>query len=253
MITDAGKLVAGRTLAAGLGTHIAVGVGSGAPTVGDTDLEFEVYRSEIRIRSYDPETQRVVLAATVPNDIELIISEVALLTTPSESGTIGMLTSFADDLAAWTGGTVETDNMRVSSSGLTVALGTASMNSGRFNDMANIQQSDYIDVAYFGAGGNVEIKLKNTDTDYYTFSFPVQAGYNIYSVPVYDLTATGTPMLNSVVGMDITHSGTGSVTMDAVRVRSEIGDETLVLRQVLTEPFHKIEGMPLDIEVPVVI
>jgi hypothetical protein len=250
MITAAGENAIGAALAYNLGTHIAVGVGSTAPTLNDKQLNFEVARAEVRTRSYDPTTNALIFTATLPDHLDIFINEVALLSTPFGNPTGGIVTKFDQSLEDWTGGTFTTNNVRVGATGLTVALGTASTSAGTRVALTESAQSDIFQVAFFGAGGTVEVRLTNSTTDYHAFTFPATAGYNVVSVPVHTMTKTGTPDLASANGVTIVHSDSGSVTMDAIRISSEQATDTIVVRQTFAPAQRKVAGMPLDIEIP---
>lgn len=251
MITLAGHAETGRTIAYNLGSVIAVGVGSSEPSPGDTSLGFEVYRTDIRARSYDPNTGIVTFSATIPEDIEMNISEVGVLDSPEVStSSSGLIAVFDEGVEEWSDGTWVTDNVRVSGSGLRVQAQTAETPSSMLVSLPETLNSDTIQIAYHGAGGTAEVRLKSTDEDYYTISFPVQSGYNVLSQRISDLDITGEPNINSIEGLSVTHSGSGSITMDAMRVHHLPSEEVLILRQKFSTVYHKSEGIPLDIDIP---
>ena len=89
MITKFGKRFITSYLANGLNFNqkdIAIGIGSTAATVNDTDLEFEFYRTGVSLGSIDIQTNTstgqttyaVVYKATLPTDAEGIISEIGI-------------------------------------------------------------------------------------------------------------------------------------------------------------------------------
>ncbi len=87
MITKFGKRFITSYLASGLNFNqkdIAIGIGSQAPTVNDSDMQFEFYRSGVFLGSSDIQTNTasgvttysVVYKTTLPTDVEGIISEI---------------------------------------------------------------------------------------------------------------------------------------------------------------------------------
>lgn len=251
MITLAGHAETGRTLAFNLGDTIAVGVGSADPSPGDTSLGFEVYRTEIRARSYDPSTGIVTISATVPADVAMSIAEVGILSSPESAiASNGLLAVFNQAVEEWSGGDWVTANMRVSGNGLRVQAQTAHTASVMNVALSETRMSDKIQVAYFGEGGTAELRLRSTDEDYYSTTFPVTAGYNILSRRISDFTVTGEPSIHSIEGLSVIHSGSGSITLDAIRVQHIPAEEVLILRQKFTTVYHKAEGVPLDIDIP---
>lgn len=253
MITNQGNNVIGRALADFMGTHIVVGVGEDAATEEDSSLKFETYRAEVRVRSYDPTTGRIVYAATLPDHLTMNISEVGLVTSSASEFAGDLISTFDPSFEEWIGGTETSTNMRVGGVGRNVALGTASTTFYGRTALSNATIGDTIQVAYFGNGGNVEVRLGNSSTEYFSFNFPASAGYNVYSTLISSMTKTGSPDISSITEMSIIHSGTGSVTLDAIRVNSVNDEESMIVRQVFSTMYPKIAGVPLDIEVPVVI
>lgn len=253
MITDSGSNAIGRLLADGLGAYIAVGVGASAPAPGDEALDFEVYRAPVRARSYDAATGTVTYAATIPDSLAMRIAEVGLLTSSAVTAASGIITEFNDELEVWEGGEFVTDGVRVSDTGLRLAVGNAFTDAGNRVAFQGAKLSDALQVAYIGAGGQVEVRFENSPDDYHSFKFTPVNGYNVASVQLRSLERTGSPDLNSSTGIRVLHTGSGNVVLDAIRVRSTMEEESLLVRQRFTQLYTKVEGMPLDIEVPVVV
>lgn len=253
MITNAGSGAIGRTLSEGLGGYIAIGVGNSAPQADGERLDFEVYRTEIRSRSYDATTKTIIYAATLPDSVEAFISEVAILTSPENTSAGGLIAVFDPTSEDWsTGEWVQTD-IRVGEDGLKLANQVAATKGATRVSLATTGQADLVQIAYVGTGGNVEVMLMNTDEDYFSVSFSATLGYNVHTVPMHEMTVFGTPDINSVSGVAVSHSGVGSVVMDAIKVTPIQENESMLLRQLFSTPHRKASGMPLDIEIPVVI
>lgn len=252
MITDAGSNAIGRFIAANLHSYIAVGIGGTEPSAADKQLQFEVARAEVNNASYDAATGVITFKATLPSEVELSISELALLTADSINPYSGILSSFDSSDDEWTGGTWVTNNSRVGNDALNVALGTASTNNMR-TYTSKIGNSDVLQVAYYGAGGTAEVRLNNTDVDYLSFTFPVATGPAVAGVKVADMTRTGDVSLDSINGITVVHSGSGSVTMEAIRFARVDDEEIMIVRQTLNETYEKVAGVPMDIEIPVMI
>lgn len=250
MITTAGSAAVGRLLADGLAGYIAVGSGTAVPTVDDERLEFEVYRAPIRSRSYDPNTRTIVYTATVPDDVALTVNEVALVGSSYSTLPGGFIANFDSGSEEWDGGNWVEENIRVGDEGLNIAASTASSTGATRVALSSTGKSDSVQVAYFGAGGNVEVRLTNTDTDYFSMTFPAGSGHGVFTIPIHALTVVGEPEIISVNGVTVIHTGAGSVTMDAIKVTPMIADEDIVVRQRFTPGRKKIAGMPMDIEVP---
>lgn len=251
MITSEGRTESGRVLANYLGSHVAVGIGSTAPSATDTSLVFEVFRAPVRSRAYDPNTKRVVITATIPDHLELYVAEIGLVNSADSGG--GLVTTFDSNSEEWVGGSWTSTGIRVGADGLNLSASSATTAAGSRNALSNYRSSDVIQVAYYGEGGTVQVSFENTAADYHHFSFTANTGYNVYSIPVSSLTKVGSPDLSSSTGVTVTHSGTGSVTMDAIRVNSISEEESLIVRQVMGAARRKVAGMPMDIEIPFVV
>ena len=98
MITKFGKRFITSYLANGLNFNqkdIAIGIGSQAPTLNDSDMQFEFYRSGVFLGSSDIQTNTatgvttysVVYKTTLPTDVEGIISEIGIFPSGSAQNT----------------------------------------------------------------------------------------------------------------------------------------------------------------------
>ena len=252
MITNEGRDAIGMTLATKTTSFVAVGIGSAEPAANDRQLGFEVVRAPVTTSSYDPATRTVTYKATLPSDAEFNMSEVALIASGHGDSAGDVLTSFDNTIEEWVGGTWVDTNVLIGTTGMSLSGDTATRTNpeGRSFRLSN---SDTVRVAYYGGGGNIEIRLGNTPTDYLSFSFAVEAGHNVEPQAVRDMTRTGSVSLESINSITVIHSGTGNVTMDAIRVTSEAEGETMMIRQKLASSYHKVAGMPLDIEIPLVV
>lgn len=251
MITVSGDVAIGRLLSESLGSYIAVGCGTGTPSPNDERLDFEVYRAPIRSRSYDPTTKTVVYAATIPDSIALTVNEVGLMFANHSILPGGFIAMFDQDAEEWSAGEWVSTNVRVGVEGLNISGDTAVTTGATRVALTTTGKSDLIQVAYFGAGGQAEVRLTNTDTDYFSMTFPTANGFGVYNIPIHELAIVGDPEIVSVQGVTVIHSGSGSVTMDSIRVTPTAFDEDLILRQRFAPGHKKVPGMPLDIEVPI--
>lgn len=247
MITSAGKNFVGNSLVNSLPGHIVAGCGNSAPDAANVVLDFEVVRVPVRYSNYDAATGLIHFIGTVPDTFTGYISEVGLVSSASTVSNAGVLASFIQDIEPWSGGTWTSQNSRVGGSALQLSGAAATLPD--LSGLPTTKISDMLKVAYFGAGGTVEVRIENSSTDYYSTSFTAKAGYNVHTVVLSDMAETGSPFINSATSLNIIHSGTGNVQMDAIRVTPADQTEFLVVRQLLNPGFNKVAGMPLDIEV----
>jgi len=215
-------------------------------------LNFEVFRSRIRARSYDATTDNLVFTATIPDYLDVYVKEIALISSSSDADA-SIVTSFDEATEQWEGGTFTTANARYGDDALLLSGVTASTYTDTRPALAGISLSDTIQVAYFGAGGTVDLRFNNTAEDYHSTTFTATSGYNVARIPVSSLVKAGVPDLASANGITITHAGTGSITLDAIRVSHASNDDTLIVRQLLPEAYRKPAGLPMDIELPMVV
>lgn len=252
MILESGKDAIGMTLARSLMPYAVIGVGSSAVSASDTQLDFEVLRVPTRAANYDAATKTITYTATIPAELELSLSEIGLVSLISGNTSSGIITTFDETVEQWTGGSWVTNGVRIGSTGLNVSAATVKTLDQRPMSV-ELTNGDTLQVAYYGAGGSVEVRLNNTDADYLSFSFTPTAGHNVASTPISAMTRTGDVNLASINGITVVHSGSGSVTMDGIKVSAPVGDDVLIVRQKLAANYSKIAGMPLDIEIPVVL
>lgn len=253
MKLDEGRVSIGEAIAQFTATHIAVGIGTTPPTPTDSELEFEVYRGEITSRAYDPVTGRVVFKTVIPDNVEASIAEVALI--QSEGGYEGSTMLFSANPASeeWAGGTWATGGVRIGAEGLQVSGGEAVLDEIS-HSMTEYDPASELQLAYNGSGaGDVTVQLRTDDTNYFEYTFTAAEGFNVHSIRFADTIRVGVPDDGLIQEISVAHAGTGSVVLDALRVRVSNDDSTFIDRS-LVDPIHvKQQGRSLDVEVPLVI
>ncbi len=286
LITKFGKRYITQALAGINGNDkkdIAVGVGSTSPTVNDTQLEFEFYRSQASMESIDIQTSSVdgttsygvIYKTTLPTDAAGQINEVGLFpsvtfgTTDYQSKII----STFEDTTQWTDSS--------SNNGLSVVDPIPPIGSSRMSvtstagvekeysytsllDLIGYSSNDSITLAYRQSDNNLDyvfVRLYSSDVDYYEIRFDgTSIGNklsNILLKDIYDNTYgynSGTPTQDVIkisVGAKANSATTSTVLFDGLRINDEDTfriDYGMISRSVLSTPQVKSLGKQMDIE-----
>lgn len=286
MITKFGKRFITSYLANGLSFNkkdLAIGIGSTAATVNDTDLNFEFYRSGVFLGSTDIQTNpstgqttyAVVYKTTLPTDVEGVISEIGLFPTTTLSNTdysSRYISSF-EDPTMWTDANGDQPT--------TVNSPTPQIGSSYFSITAQANQRNYyqistsFDMSGYGVNDTISIAFNQTDLhlDYvYVRFYSSSTAYKeirfagTASIGNKILTTSISNLLNSTYSstdaVDFSSITTIEVGIKAKNSNSEalldglkINDDNtynsqygLISRSVLTTPIVKQLGVEMDIE-----
>jgi len=287
MITKFGKRFITSYLASGLDFNqkdIAVGIGSQAPTVNDSDMQFEFYRSGVFLGSSDIQTNTatgvttysVVYKTTLPTDVEGIISEVGIFPT-------GFLQN-TDYSSKYISSFENTTDWK-DSSGLqptSVSTPTPKIGSSSFSITAASGQSKYysldtvFDIAGYGVEDSMTLAFYQTDlnldyiyarfysspTNYKEIRFPgtTSVGHKILPIKLSSLfnstfSSTGATDFSKItvieIGAKAKVSGATNVLLDGLRLNDEDRYNSqygLISRSVLVTPIVKTLGVEMDIE-----
>lgn len=269
MITTEGKTHIKRYLsglAGVIGDSIALGIGTAAENVADTDLQYEVARVDVSLVSYDFINDALVFKGEIGTDIAGKIYEVGLWSADVDSRAEGFvsrnLVTFDSETEAWSAGTFQTATTRVGPDSLRLApalnTSTVSTLSDIVLDLDGHSGSDTFSLAYnvTTAPASITIRFRTDTSNYYTWTISSPSvGYNFTSVAKGSLTATGTPRWDSITSIEVTVAATvgagASVDFDAIRINdvdTDNPDYVLVAREVLVSPYVKTEGTVQDIE-----
>lgn len=239
-----------------IASEIAFGIGSTAPALGDSYLDFEVDRATINLISYDYDANQIVLKAELEQILQGVINEVALLGPLAQGRGIEdspVITNFSSIDGSWStnGGAAvyandnadPTFTTRVGPNSLKhspAASGTStSVLEVLILDLSDFAGTDKFKFAYnVGTAftSNVQFRFFTDASNYYTFSLGVQtAGYKIVSVAKSAATVTGAPSWSSISQVAvITTSGSGgasNVQFDALKV--EVFDSLNPVNQLI--------------------
>lgn len=240
---------------------IAIGTGSAAANVNNTQLEFEFYRAGVTMNSVDIQTSSttgistygVIYKTTVPVDIAGVIYEVGLYPSVSLSdtdyasrsiSTFEENQSWTDSLGAFAPTTTSSSprignyylqasalanqskdyyyNINLDVSGYTAL---DSMTLAYYQSDLNL---DYVFIRFYDSNNNYyEIRYSGETSTQYTGSAPI--GYKIKSLTLNNLYTSGygsgTPDQSSIVkisvGVKAKSSGATSVLFDGLRINDE--------------------------------
>lgn len=286
LITKFGKRYLTQYLAGQSNTNlkdVAIGIGSTAASVNDTQLGFEFYRSPVTMSSIDIQTNSttgissygVVHKTTIPVDVVGVISEIGIFPTVSLSST---------DYASNSISTFEDNQSWADSNGAfpsvlttpTPKIGTYYLSMGasasgtkqyfnNFNiDISGYSALDSLTIAYRQVDLNLDyvfVRMYDSNNSYYEIRYAgdVSTGDKIKSLTLNNLYSSGygsgapdqTSIVKIGVGVKAKSSGATAVLFDGLRINDEDAFRTdygLISRSVLSTPIVKTLGKQMVIE-----
>jgi len=287
MITKFGKRFITSYLANGLNFNskdIAVGIGSLAATVNDTDLQFEFYRSGVSLGSIDIQTNTssgqttyaVVYKATLPTDVEGIISEIGIFPTAFSQNTdysSKYISSF-EDTSSWLDSNgnqptkVLTPTPKIGSSFFSVSAtngGSKSYGLNTIFDISGYGVDDSMSFAFYQSDLNLDYvyaRFYSSASNYkeVRFAGDTSIGHKVLTVKLSNLfnsafTSTGATDFANImkieVGAKAKTSLSTTVLLDGLRLNDDDRYNPqygLISRSVLSSPIVKTLGVEMDIE-----
>jgi len=286
LITKFGKRYLTQYLAGQSNTNlksIALGVGSTAATVNDTQLGFEFYKSPVSMSSIDIQTSSstgistygVVYKTTLPVDVAGVINEVGLFPTVSLSSTdyaSNSISTFEDnqswvDSAGVSATSVTTPFPKIGTSYLSIAANSSQLKEYFYNfniDISGYSALDSLTLAYYQSDTNLDyvfIRTYDSNNNYYEIRFPGSGstGYKINSLTLNNLYSSGfgsgtpdqTAIVKISVGVKAKSSGSTIALFDGLRINDEDSFRTdygMISRSVLANPITKSLGKQMVIE-----
>lgn len=260
MIVDKGKLHIKRFLArqaTDVARGIAVGVANDGAVVAGTDmhLDFEYSRAPITLVSADFINNLIIFKATIPAEIEGTITDVGLFTSETVTGSAAsfMVTDFSE---GWSAGTLVGTNSKLGAQSLQLSATASTSQTTQL--LVDLDFSDYTRDSEFKLAlhtgsnvANVEVGFKS-GVNTATYTFVPTVGYAIKKFKISDLVGTfGTPIDTLTVKVTATGGGTGTITLDGLRIDAydPLDEENLmVARTVLAVPKTKQLGLPMDVQ-----
>jgi hypothetical protein len=262
---------------------IAVGAGSTAATVNDTQLEFEFYRSKVNLGSVDIQTSAstgdstyaVVYKSTLPVDANGEIHEVGLFPsiTIGDSNYNSQMISSMENTSYWydsdgnSGTVVYSILPRVGAGYFQVSAESETQKEYFYDlniDLSGYSVNDSLSIAYKQSDLNLDYiaaRFYSSSTDYYEIRFPSHADTNYHIdkltlANLYDSSyKSGNPDASAIIKMSIviqaTSGGQSNVLFDGIRINDEDSfkaDYGLISRSVMSTPILKTLGRQMDIE-----
>ena len=287
MITKFGKRFITSYLANGLNfgnKDIAIGIGSQAATVNDTDMQFEFYRSGVFLGSTDIQTNTstgattyaVVYKTTLPTDVEGIISEIGIFPSAYAENTdysSRYISSF-EDVTLWKDSNgdqptkVSTPTPKIGSSYFSLSALSNQSKSYSLDtvfDLSGYGVEDGISIAFYQSDLNLDyiyIRFYSSPTNYKEIRFAgaTSVGHKIIPKQLSDLfnssfSSSGVTDFANItrieVGAKAKSSGATTVLLDGLRLNDDYKYNTqygLISRSVLSQPIVKTLGVEMDIE-----
>ncbi len=262
---------------------IAIGIGSSAATVNDTQLGFEFYKSPVTMNSIDIQTSTstgattygVVHKTTIPVDVSGTINEVGLFPSVSLSSTdyaSNFISTFEDnqswiDSSGVFAPTVTSPFPKIGTSYLQMSAPATQTKDYYYNfnlDVSGYSALDSLTLAYYQSDLNLDyiyVRMYDSVNRYYEirYSGDLSVGYKIKSLTLNNLYSSGygsgtpdqTDIVKISVGVKAKSSGSSSVLFDGLRINDEDAfraDYGLISRSVLATPIVKTLGKQMVIE-----
>jgi hypothetical protein len=263
MITNGGKTIIKRFFArqvAQIAGSLALGVGTAAPALTDTRVQFEVVRVPVSSINADIDNSRLVFKATLTPGLIGTIYEIGVypLVQPATMRNLDLTSS----LATWTNSTLNATNARAGALAVKidyVANGTTTAElTGLNEDFSMFNDVDSFAAAYY-AGANlssVSVRMGTDSSNYFAFSLaaPVANSYNVSRLNKSAATKVGTPDWSKITYIAVrpsaTAAGGGSIWFDGMRFEDNPlqNDNLLVARSVLLTPKVVDTTINTDIE-----
>jgi hypothetical protein len=262
---------------------IALGVGSTAATVNDTQLGFEFYKSAVSMNSIDIQTNQstgistygVVHKTTIPVDVAGIINEVGLFpnvilgSTDYASNSISTFEnnqSWTDSSGAYPS-TTTTPFPKIGTSYLSIGASASQSKEYFYNfslDVSGYSALDSLTLAYYQNDTNLDyvfVRMYDLNNNYYEIRYlgDASVGYKIKSLTLNNLYSSGygsgAPDQTSIVkiscGVKAKSSGATVALFDGMRINDEDSFRTdygMISRSVLANPITKSLGKQMVIE-----
>jgi hypothetical protein len=286
LLTKFGKRYLTQYLAGQANTNakdIALGVGSIAATVNDTQLGFEFYKSAVSMNSIDIQTNQVtgittygvVYKTTIPVDVAGIINEVGLFpnvilgSTDYASNSISTFENnqdWTDSLGAYAT-SVTTPMPQIGTSYLSIGAAASQSKEYFYNfnlDVSGYSALDSLTLAYYQGDTNLDyvfVRMYDSSNRYYEIRYAgdLTIGYKVKSLTLNNLYSSGfgsgTPDQTAIVkiscGTKAKVSGATAVLFDGMRINDEDSFRTdygMISRSVLSSPITKSLGKQMVIE-----
>jgi hypothetical protein len=291
IITKFGKRFLTQYLAgvgAGQSKDIAIGIGTSAASVNNTQLDFEFYRIRAAIESSDIQTDAatgvssyaVVYKATLPVDVAGYINEVGLFPSISFGDTdyqSQIISTFENPLFWLDEVSLPAESAvdpvpPIGANWMSVTSEAGVIKEYSYTtdiDLTGYSANDSLTLAYRQTDANLDyvfIRMYSSDTDYYEVRFhgdavgdrlsKINLRYPYNNIDVDDTTGynVGTPTKDiQKVSIGVkANTGTDSVVLfDGLRINDEDSFRTdygMISRSVLTDPQIKELGKEMDIE-----
>lgn len=264
MLTTEGKNVIKRYFGgqvSRIGGSIALGVGTTAATVADTQLAYEAIRLQVSSVNADLANNKIIFKGSLPPGVIGTIYEVGLYDSVNTASRTKLLSLVTPARGIWTNSTIVPDNARASLKTVKVDVTASSTKgadiTGMSQDLSAFAVTDRVAVAFYSTSNiaSVRVRLGTDASNYYEFLYNAPAvGYNIMRAAISTATVTGSPrwgLINYVsVRPTASAAGSGSIYFDSLSVEDNTTpiDNILVMRNVLTTPKTVDTALTTNIE-----
>lgn len=258
-------------------SDMCIGAINTAPTVLDTQLNFETLRIPVTLKTYksatDSDPDLIVVRGTLPATMYANIYEIGIYPSSNvseiSSRSNKILTDFYD-LSNWVAN-INDQSQSIDNQGSVyvtgfIPQGSASPRIGGYcvdiiqnttytNNSFSFSLQGYSDIdtldilASNTAAGQLVITLTDSNSATYSFNYTLSdnPNYQVLSVPF----PSNIIFTNTITSISIATDNTAAINIDAIKASNypELTNEDFIIsKSVLETPIAKIYGTPLDVE-----
>jgi hypothetical protein len=242
---------------------IEVGIGQTSPTTEDISLDFPFRRFPIDNMDYDEVNNKVIVRATIPQDVSTGIYEIGLFSAENFPEPIvgnRILLNYTDGISIYSTdiGTYTNENVRLGDEGMLLshASGTGFIRGYITSSLFEYNGSSEFNLAYnsVGTAPVTTVRFETTSSDYFEHSFTPIDGSNIETFTKESVASTGNPLWSSIDSIVIsTAAGVAELTLDGIMIEDSVtfSNYGMVAREVLSSPRIKPSGIEAEITIEI--
>jgi len=237
------------------GGNMVFGIGNTAPTVDDTELEFEIHRTPIDLVDFDDITYEIIYRGTVPDQRYFELHEIGLLIEDANIDTDSpsqVISLFDESEQEWSGyDSVETTGIRSGTGAFRLDDGgTISSSQSIFNFDA-AAATDIFSFAYNLLSGtaSIDMRLVVDASNYRSMTITPSAGFNVHKFVLSDFAETGTAPLDQIASVEFVVTGTSALLFEGLRLDNDSSESDVLLSRTIVSPaVQKIGVVELQVE-----
>lgn len=248
------------------GEYLAIGifVTKTSASASDTQLEYEVERYPVNLRSYATVSgsNQILFKANLPNTLVASITDIGLFNGTNNSKDNFMISDFSEltgSVTSWTSTASLAANSKYGASNVyTRTAGTVIANTDINLDLSSYTATDYASLLIYcpaTASGKFQLSFLDTDGYYWnTASGTASAAggsWMLVTIPFTNQPATGFNYSVNSMSINFVTTSTASLLFDCLKLNSGVTkytDSNVISRTIFSKPIAKDYGKPMQIE-----